>query len=117
MAELFIDSEFRRLIPPLTAEERRQLEENLLRDGCHDPLAVWRNGKDTLLDGHNRYEICRRRGITFKVKPVQIESRAHARVWIRFNQLGRRNLCDDQRAAIAHRVCCTVSQRTCPQGG
>jgi N6-adenosine-specific RNA methylase IME4 len=104
MAELFVDPEFRRLIPPMSAEERQQLELNLRNDGCHDPLIVWRNGKDTLLDGHNRLEICRRYGIAFQVQTVEIESRAHARLWIRLNQLGRRNLRDDQRAAIAHRV-------------
>ncbi len=36
-----MDEEFRELVPPLTAEERRTLEENLLRDGCLDPLIVW----------------------------------------------------------------------------
>jgi hypothetical protein len=65
---------------------------------------VWRNGKDTLLDGHHRLEICRRNGIKFAIKPIEMASRAHARVWIRFNQLGRRNLSDDQRAAIAMRT-------------
>ena len=58
--EVFVDSEFRALIPPLAAEERKGLERDLLRDGCRDALAVWRNGKDTLLEGHNRLEICRR---------------------------------------------------------
>ena len=31
--ELIIDNEFRNLIPPLTDEEFKQLEENILRDG------------------------------------------------------------------------------------
>jgi N6-adenosine-specific RNA methylase IME4 len=104
MAELFVDPEFSRLIPPMSAEERQQLEQSLRNDGCRDPLIIWRNGNDTLLDGHNRLEICRRYGITFQIQPVEIESRAHARLWIRKNQLGRRNLRDDQRAAIAHRI-------------
>jgi hypothetical protein len=60
--ELAIDPEFRRLIPPLGAEERQGLEESLMREGCRDPLVVWRNGDRTLLDGHNRLEICRAHG-------------------------------------------------------
>lgn len=36
-----IDTEFKALIPPLAADELRQLEENILRDGCRDPLVVW----------------------------------------------------------------------------
>lgn len=38
---ILIDSEFQALIPPLSAEERAQLEANLLADGCRDPLVVW----------------------------------------------------------------------------
>lgn len=39
--EIQIDPEFQSLIPPLAPEERRQLEENLKKDGCRDPLVVW----------------------------------------------------------------------------
>jgi hypothetical protein len=70
--EVFVDPEFRVLIRPLEAEEREQLEQKLLRDGCRDPLVVWRNGKDTLLDGHHRLEICRRNGIKCAIKPIEI---------------------------------------------
>jgi hypothetical protein len=50
-----IDERLRSHISPLRADERAQLEENLLRDGCQSPLIVW---DGVLLDGHNRYEIC-----------------------------------------------------------
>ena len=46
-----IDPEFQALIPPLQAEELSQLEANLKRDGCRDPLVLWKEG-DVLLDGH-----------------------------------------------------------------
>jgi N6-adenosine-specific RNA methylase IME4 len=36
-----IDPEFKALIPPLAPEELAQLEANILRDGCRDPLVVW----------------------------------------------------------------------------
>lgn len=39
--EIQIDPEFQAMIPPLAGEERRQLEENLKKDGCRDPLVVW----------------------------------------------------------------------------
>lgn len=41
MHNILIDSEFQAIIPPLSAEERAQLEANLLADGCRDPLVVW----------------------------------------------------------------------------
>lgn len=38
---IVVDNEFKALIPPLQAEERNQLEANLMADGCRDPLVVW----------------------------------------------------------------------------
>lgn len=64
---LIIDPQFKNLIPPLQRTEYLQLEENLLADGCRDPLVVWRG---TLVDGHNRYEICMRHRIPFSVTEV-----------------------------------------------
>jgi hypothetical protein len=39
--DLHIDPELQAMIPLLAAEERAQLEANLLADGCRDPLVVW----------------------------------------------------------------------------
>jgi N6-adenosine-specific RNA methylase IME4 len=86
---LKIDPEFAALIPPLAPEEREQLERNILADGCRDPLTVW---DGVIVDGHNRYEICTRHGLPFDVAEKQFESPAHARIWMRENQKGRRNL-------------------------
>jgi N6-adenosine-specific RNA methylase IME4 len=96
-----IDSEFKALIAPLQPDERQQLEENLVAHGCRDPLVLW---KDTLIDGHNRYEICQRRSIKYRTVEMALPSRDHVLLWIEENQLGRRNLGDDQRAAIARSV-------------
>lgn len=89
--DVTVDSEFRKLIPPLSCEERDLLEKNILQDGCRDPLVVW-NG--ILLDGHNRLEICKAHDIPFDTvkAPEEIKDRADARIWIRNNQMGRRNL-------------------------
>ncbi|HQS22695.1 MT-A70 family methyltransferase [Acidovorax sp.] len=96
MHNILIDSEFQALIPPLSAEERAQLEANLLADGCRDPLVVWETaaGENILIDGHNRHEICTRLGLPFEVVAQEFDSRAHARIWMRANQAGRRNLPD-----------------------
>lgn len=92
--KLQIDSEFKSLIAPLDSTERRMLEENLVRDGCREPLSVW---NDTILDGHNRYEICCRRNIPFKIVQVAVNSRDEAIAWICVNQLGRRNISEETR--------------------
>ena len=68
-----IDKEFESLIPPLSAEEFQQLEENCLRDGIRDALIVWeQDGNDILIDGHNRFRIVGKHPtIQFNIKRLQ----------------------------------------------
>ena len=95
-----IDPEFHSLIPPLTVEERNQLETNLKRDGCREPLVVWQE-KHILLDGHNRHEICTVHEIPYAVTAYRFASRNDAKWWVITNQFGRRNLTPYQRAELA----------------
>lgn len=106
--EITIDPEFKALIPPLAADELRQLEENILRDGCRDPLVVW-NG--VLIDGHNRHEICTRHGLPFETKEMVFDDRSHAEEWIIRNQFGRRNLPAYERTKLALRLEATIAAR------
>jgi transposase-like protein len=103
MQTLTIDPEFRALIPPLTADERAQLEANLLAEGCRDPLVVWAQPDRTcvLLDGHHRYDICQQHGLTFSTVLVdKVTTRQEAVNWIINNQLGRRNLTPQQASSL-----------------
>ena len=85
-----VDKKFKDLIPPLTDEERRQLEENIEAAGkAYDTIKVW-EGK--IVDGHNRYDICRKLKLPFKVEELKFESRDHAMIWMIDNQAGRRNV-------------------------
>ena len=95
--DIVIDAEFAALIPPLSAEERQQLEDNIVEHGgARDPLVVWgSDGTLTLLDGHNRYEICTRLGLPFDVHEMRFGRRDQAADWMDRNQLGRRNLHPD----------------------
>ena len=94
LRELKIDGEFKALICPLSKREYRQLEKNLLADGCRDPLITW---KGTIVDGHNRYELCTRHNIPFSVVEKHFSCRAEAIAWICANQLGRRNISEETR--------------------
>ena len=92
---IFIDKEFESLIPPLSADEFKQLEENCVRDGIRDPLVLWRvpNGDDILIDGHNRWKIAAHHaGMPFETVHMEFDSRDQVKAWIYRNQLGRRNL-------------------------
>lgn len=57
-----------------------------------------------LVDGHNRYEICTRLCLPFDVVEVVFADREAAALWIEENQVGRRNLSDDQRSVIADSI-------------
>jgi hypothetical protein len=98
LKKLMIDSEFKMLIPPLQAEEIKQLEENIIAEGCRDPLSVW---DGVIVDGHNRYEICTKHDLGFDVHEVAFEDRSHAIEWIIRNQFGRRNLAAFDRVNLA----------------
>jgi hypothetical protein len=94
-----IDEELRSLIPPLSKEEYGQLEENIVKWGCLDPLKVW-PVPDTddvvLLDGHNRFAICSEHNVSYVTESVPLIDRAAAIDWMIANQLGRRNLSTEQ---------------------
>ena len=97
--KLKIDPDFKNLIPPLSAEEFEQLEQNILSEKrCRDAVLVW---KGYIVDGHNRHDICQRHKIPFKVSKMHFESKKDALIWITENQLGRRNLSDAVRIEIA----------------
>ena len=95
--DLAVDPEFRDLIPPLNEEELKLLEESLVADGCESPLTVW-NG--VIIDGHNRYAICRKHEIPFAIQEKDFSSRDDAMLWMLRNQLGRRNLNSYQRVEL-----------------
>ena len=96
MINLKIDPEFQSQIPPLTDDEFKQLEENILKEGkLLSPLIVWGN---TLVDGYNRYAILQKHPeICFSTMPLRFANREEALAWICKNQLGRRNLTPEQK--------------------
>jgi ParB-like chromosome segregation protein Spo0J len=78
--------------PPPSEEEFKALEELILKDGVIiQPILVW-NG--IIVDGHNRYSIAKKHGISFTVKEMEFESEEDIIVWIKENAISQRNLTD-----------------------
>jgi len=86
---LKVDEQFKSLTPPLSAKDYKRLEKNITKRGCREPLCVWNN---TILDGHNRYEICTRLRIPFSIAYIFLKTREEAVSWICANQLEHRDL-------------------------
>jgi hypothetical protein len=101
LTKLRINDEFRKLLWPLSPEEREQLEASISAEGCRDPLVIW---GQTIVDGHNRYEICTRLDIPFDVIEMEFADNEAAADWIDRNQAGRRNATPDQLRLIRGRI-------------
>ena len=98
MTNLKIKKEFAHLITPLSEDERQALEESILTHGCRDAIKVWRG---IVLDGHNRFAICLKHKLPFKVTMISLANKEAAILWIIDNQLGRRNLPKAARIKLA----------------
>ena len=76
---LKIEPKLRDVLIPLSKEKYEALEADILQNGCIQPIVVW-NG--TIVDGHNRYEICQKHGKPFDTVEHQFGSMTEARFWI-----------------------------------
>jgi DNA modification methylase len=93
-----IKQEFKDLIPPLTKEEFKQLENNCMSEGIREKILTW-NG--FIIDGHNRYEIATRWDLDFETENKHFDSEEAVKEWMILNQFGRRNLSNYQRSVLA----------------
>lgn len=95
---LKINTELKGLIPPLQNDEYSLLEKSILNEGCRDRLVVW---EGTIIDGHNRHEICTKHNIAFEVEDRHFKDIEAVKLWMIDNQNGRRNLTDGWKWELA----------------
>lgn len=102
MRELKIDPELRDLLPPLTSEEYKQLEKNIVENGFdrNFPIMEWQG---FIVDGHNRYDICKKHNIEPIIGTLAYETKEEVMEWMLDIQLGRRNLTPIQKIAITEK--------------
>src|SRR5690554_2008337 len=99
--KLKINPEFEKLCRRLSTDEFDRLEKNIIECGCLDPILLW-NG--FIVDGHNRYTICKKHNIEFRIKSLAFDSKDDVMLYMIEHQLGRRNLSDlDKVALLAHK--------------
>ncbi|AKJ30920.1 hypothetical protein [Caldimonas brevitalea] len=107
--DITVNDELRAYIDPLTPDEHDALERSLLAEGCRDALVLWGN---VLVDGHNRYGICRKHGIPFQtVQNPRFKSIEDVHLWMIDQHLGRRSVTDFQRGVLALRKKETLATR------
>lgn len=99
--EITIYPELQALIPPLTTEELEGLEKSIVEEGCREPILLWENGNELILvDGHNRYSICKKHGLPYKTRLKEFGNFEIVKDWMISNQLGRRNLTELQKSYL-----------------
>jgi N6-adenosine-specific RNA methylase IME4 len=109
--ELVILPEIKARLFPLREEELRELERSVLEEGIRDPLVVWRkDGRLILVDGYHRYELAKKHGLSFQIVEREFRDLDEVLIWVDRNQLGRRNLTDEQRAFVMGRLYKTVKR-------
>jgi predicted RNA methylase len=82
-----------------------------LEEGIRDPLVVWRkDGQLILVDGHHRFRLAQKYGLSFQIVEREFRDLEEALIWVDRNQLGRRNLTDEQRAVVMGRLYKAVKQ-------
>jgi pyruvate/2-oxoglutarate dehydrogenase complex dihydrolipoamide acyltransferase (E2) component len=99
--DIVVNEELKAYIDPLTPDEHEALERSLLAEGCRDALVLWGN---ILVDGHNRYGICRKHDLPFQtVQNTRFQSMEDVHLWMIEQHLGRRSVSDFQRGVLALR--------------
>ena len=88
---LHVKADFQRLIPLQSKGELMAMEESIKKKGNLDPLHVWK-GKDIVLDGHTRRELCIKNKKQVKVREIELEDEKAAIAYILEIQRQRRNL-------------------------
>jgi N6-adenosine-specific RNA methylase IME4 len=92
--DIKINQSFKSMIPSLTSDEYKQLEKNCLIEGIREKIILW-NG--FIVDGHNRFEIAKNHSLKFEVDEKQFDGEFEAIDWMLNNQLGRRNVTQQQK--------------------
>ena len=90
---LKIDPEFKSLMHPLSEKEFLSLRENILDGGTTYSIAAW---NEYLIDGYERYMICRQENIPYHVHRIGFSCREHAITWICREQLKKGNLTNER---------------------
>ena len=78
------------LLPPLSREQFSSLESNILENGCYAPIIV--NEDMVIIDGHNRFRICEKHSLPYKMLVFSFTDLLEAKQWALDTQKGRRNL-------------------------
>jgi hypothetical protein len=91
MLELKTHPKFSKALRPLESDEYERLSLLIEAEGCRVPIDLW---NEYIIDGHNRYKICRETGQGCKTvdRTDDFENELDVLIWIKDNALAGRNM-------------------------
>ena len=96
---LKVNADYDAILPKLSNEEYEALKESIKSEGQHYKIVV--NSEGTILDGHNRWKICKELGIEPKWEIKQFVLPLIEKKFVIESNLRRRQLNDFQKAELA----------------
>ena len=78
--------EMEQLLPALSEEQFSALESDILEHGCYAPIIV--NEDMVIVDGHNRFRVCEKHGLPFKMLVFSFADLLDAKQWALDTQKG-----------------------------
>lgn len=67
------------LLPPLSVEQFSSLERDILENSCYTPIIV--NEDMIIIDGHNRFYICEKHSLPYKMLIFSFNDLLKAKQW------------------------------------
>ena len=95
---LTINLVLQNLVPAISEEEYKALKQSIKENGLWMPIIV--NSKGEILDGHNRYQICKELGVSLKHTEKVFENEWLERKFVIESNLKRRQLNDFQKSEL-----------------
>lgn len=89
-----------RLVAPLPARKRRELEHRLSRCNHSTPIRIWKN---YILVDFESYDYCQKHKITVDVSYLAFRNEEEATIWICKNQYNREDISDEMQRYIIGR--------------
>ena len=97
--EIKISEEYKKLVPPLTDDERDSLYESIRKNGQYNPIIINQDG--IILDGHHRYEICKELEYIPRYEIRKFANKRQEKRYVIETNLRRRQLNDYQKIELA----------------
>ena len=96
--KLTINPEYEALVPNISDEEYNALYKSIDENGLWVPIII--NSEGVILDGHHRYKICNKLGITIKHVERVFENKLLEKKFVIETNLKRRHLNDFQKSEL-----------------